>query len=175
MTRLRIVCTNPNGSVAIVTPAAECLEEFRLGLVLARTLRGIATSPDREREFAKLIRDASWRPDRKQRERERIAREWFDGLFAGGLSERQAVELIRDHDAPAWSTGWEIVHQDELPADRRHRNAWRRSPNGGPIYIDEAAARRVDAERAAQAAVLGRSQADFENEVQFFLQVEETQ
>jgi hypothetical protein len=85
-----------------------------------------------------------------------LARRRFESLNAGGLSEIEAVQLIRDCDVPDWSTAREIVDRADLPQDRTYRRAWRRSFNGGPIYIDEAVAREIDIENRARAILTER-------------------
>lgn len=92
-------------------------------------------------EVLKLIQEPQWRPDRL--DRELLAWRWVDALDRGGLSEREALALIIEKDAPAWSTAHEIIDVSELP-ERTYRDAWTRSANGGPIVIDETKARAID-------------------------------
>jgi hypothetical protein len=144
MIRLRVVCTLPDGRVAILVPAPDFIEECRVGIVAARAARGYAQAPvDVTYEAGKLCADESWRPDVSPDLREALARARFAVLNGGGLSEREAVELIAACDAPAFSTAREIVDVSEIPSDRTYREAWRRSPNGGPIWIDQDAARAI--------------------------------
>jgi hypothetical protein len=65
----------------------------------------------------------------------------------GGLQERDAVALIGEVTAPPYATALEVVDASEIPSDRTHRNAWRRSKNGGPIWIDETHAQQIDEAR----------------------------
>ena len=159
MTRLRGLCTNRNGSVSIIIPAPQCIDTLRDGggistAFMSRTgfrdwLKGshnwktimgwwwrdeVPLDLAIAWEAEKFVRDTSWRPDRK--DREALAQRWINALHLGGLSEREAVALIIEKDAPAWSTAHEIVNVSDLPQDRTYRDAWRRSHNGGPIYID---------------------------------------
>lgn len=144
MTRLVIVSTMPGGSVAITIPAPEFIDECARGMEASRAARGYIEPPiDVEREVAKLMRNPAWRPDLTQKEREALARRRYEAMRFGGLSEMEAVELIRDCDCPPWSTAREIVDVSEIPPDRTYRDAWRRSPNGGPIYIDQTVARQL--------------------------------
>lgn len=96
-------------------------------------------------EITKFVRDPQWRPDR--RDREAFAAKWIDGLIHGGLNEREAVQLIGEYSAPPFSTALEIVDVSDIPTDRTHRDAWRRSANGGPIWIDEEIAQQIDEAR----------------------------
>lgn len=151
MTRLRVICTNPDQSVAIIAPAPDFLELCRLGIVAHSEARGEPLPLfDVDYEVAKFVREPGWRPDLPDADREALARRRIRALNDGGLTEREAVQLIADCDAPAGSFAREIVDMSEVPNDRTYRNAWRRSLNGGPIYIDQQAAREIrDARRAA--------------------------
>ena len=72
-----------------------------------------------------------------------------DALIDGGLTDAEAYEVIRDHDAdPLW-TGKELWDKGDISSDRIFRDAWRRSHNGGPIYIDMPSARQIQARRIA--------------------------
>jgi len=148
---LRVLCTKPDGGVFIITPFDTCLDELRLGIVEARAQRGFDQDElDRAYEAGKFLRDAAWRPDFDEKRRRTLAHTWIECLNAGGLSEREAMELIRDLSAPAFSLAWEIVDVSEIPGDRTHRDAWKRSHNGGPIWIDEAKAAAIDLDRAVK-------------------------
>lgn len=151
MSRLRIVCNTADGRVAVLTPAPDFIEECRIGIVAARAARGYAQAPlDIVYEAAKFVADRSWRADLPAPERAALADRRVRALQQGGLSEAEAVALIRDCDAPDFSTAREIVDVAEIPTDRTYRAAWRRSPNGGPIVIDQEAARAI--RDAAQSA-----------------------
>lgn len=144
MSRMRVVCTTKEGGVAVLCPAPDFIEECRIGIVAARTARGYAQAPlDVAHEAAKFWRDPNWRPDLDGARRIRLATRRIEALNEGGLSEREALELIADCDAPAFSTAREIVDVAEIPTDRTYRAAWRRSANGGPIVIDQDAARAI--------------------------------
>lgn len=161
MTRLRGLCTNRDGSVSIIIPAQQCVDTLRDGggistAFMWRTgfrdwLKGfqnwktimdwwwadaIPIDIAKEWEVQKFICDPSWRRERSEAERRHLAERWIRALDQGGLSEREAVALIIEKDAPAYSTAHEIVNCSDLPQDRTYRDAWRRSHNGGPIYID---------------------------------------
>lgn len=97
-------------------------------------------------------RPAAWREDQIARQiadgiPERVAVAWVKALHAGGLTEADALWLIAERDALRHGTALEIVDISDIPTDRTYRNAWRRSMNGGPIYLDEEAVVRIDEER----------------------------
>lgn len=167
MTDLRGLCTNRNGTVTVIIPADECIDhlmhgggiscEFTWRFGFRKWMHDKASMADIalwwarnaipkhlaiDWEVEKFVRDYDWRPDRQ--DRGRLARRWIEALDRGGLSEHEAVSLIVEKDAPNWSLAHEIVHKDAIPKDRRYRNAWRRSANGGPIWIDEAVAQRLE-------------------------------
>ena len=96
-------------------------------------------------EIEKFTRCRNWRPDRA--DREGLAAKWIDALIDGGYAELDAVRLIGEVSAPPFSTALEIVDATEIPTDRRYRDAWRRSSNGGPIWIDEEKAQMLDERR----------------------------
>ncbi len=72
-------------------------------------------------------------------------------MMTGGCSRREAIEIIAARDCGHKGTALEIVDIDEIPTDRTYRNAWRRSQNGGPIWIDEDHAQRIDETRMWEA------------------------
>lgn len=67
--------------------------------------------------------------------------------MTGGCSRREAIEIIAARDCGHLGTAIEIVDVSEIPTDRTYRNAWRRSTNGGEIWIDEETAQRIDEAR----------------------------
>lgn len=169
----RIIQTRQDGGVSIICPSARCVEVLqeggglghaipvgmagRRGLrrFLSETLRISETELKRMHragcvpsehirawEIEKLFRCSAWRPDRP--DRRALATKWVDRLIWGGCTYEEALELIRDKDAEPFSVAHEIVHVRDLPQDRTHRDAWRRSSNGGPIWIDEKRAHQID-------------------------------
>ena len=44
-------------------------------------------------------------------------------------------------------TGCELWDTADVPTDRRHRDAWRRSHNGGPIWLDQRKVVKIDERR----------------------------
>lgn len=72
---------------------------------------------------------------------ERAQWRYVTAMHFGGCSTAEALEIIRDRDCEPFGTAFEAVEYDEIPQDRWFRNAWKRSPNGGPITIDMKLAR----------------------------------
>jgi len=81
--------------------------------------------------------------------------EWAAARFVramqfGGCTTAEAYAIMRDRFCAHLGTGCELWDTSDVPSDRFYRNAWRRSSNGGPIYIDAAEARRIEAAQAAR-------------------------
>jgi hypothetical protein len=70
------------------------------------------------------------------------ARRFVMAAAFGGCTTADAYDIIADADARPYGTAAELIDPGDLP-DRWFRDAWRRSPNGGPIDIDRDAARDV--------------------------------
>lgn len=68
-------------------------------------------------------------------------------MMTGGVSRREAIEIIAARDCEHRGTAIEIVDLSDIPVDRTYRNAWRRSRNGGPIWIDEDIAQQIDEQK----------------------------
>lgn len=64
-------------------------------------------------------------------------------LQFGGRTMAEALGIIRDRCCAHLGMAIELWDLDELPQDRWFRNAWRRSHNGGPIYVDLGRARTI--------------------------------
>lgn len=131
-----IVCTRKDGGVSVVYPSDE---------VVGWLARG--------GWFERAARD--WEIHKWHRVHglpEQVAARWVDALIDGGLSEREAIQLVAEKDARDQATmepfaGQEVWHRSDILADRWFRDAWRRSANGGPIDIDMKKARRIQAEK----------------------------
>lgn len=77
---------------------------------------------------------------------EAIARRWVMAMAFGGLSPSAFFALLINKDVPEASRSTaELIDVDELPKDRWFRDAWSRSPNGGPITVNLDRARVVQA------------------------------
>jgi hypothetical protein len=171
---LRVLATNPDRSVAVIVPSDRCVRVLATGgglplwcagrqslivfmrdtlqrgphdidAILARNL--VPLDVARAWEIYKLAACPEWHSDRTEAQRFDLARRWVDGLIYGGYGDRAAVTLIGEFSRAPGQTALEVVDVAEVPSDRTHRNAWRRSFNGGPIVIDEAAALAIDEAR----------------------------
>lgn len=120
--RERIVYTRPDGGVSIAVPSANCLRWMCLGGRWADMPRGFVDEQT-DRQIAAGIP-------------KRAAAAFSHALAFGGLTDREALEVLRDRDCAPHGSGIELWDMDEVPSDRWFRNAWTRSHNGGPIYID---------------------------------------
>jgi hypothetical protein len=143
----------PDGSVAITYPARECIDALASGGNVSSTLCGrddlrawikqhfphctaqsdVSLDIVRAWEVSKLLSDRSWRPDIDADDRDALAKRWVDALIVGGLSEMEAMALIFEISAPAYSVAREVWDVSDVPSDRSNRQKWRRSANGGPI------------------------------------------
>jgi hypothetical protein len=140
VTSLRILCTNPDSSVAVVVPSPRCVKALHDGHDIPGWLTPF-------RIMWNFLADPMWRPELSPVARAKLAGRWVMARLLGGLQEREAVSLIGEVTAPPYATALEVVDVSEIPSDRTHRNAWRRSRNGGPIWIDEDIAQQIDEAR----------------------------
>jgi hypothetical protein len=155
-----IVYTRADGGISVVHPAASCIKALRVGgyisCFVSENREGLCEwlanflPPHvtdwmlrtgylplpiaRAWEIHKFVVDPNWRPDRS--DREQIAARWIDALIYGGAEGDDALWLISDKDAAPYSTAHEIIDAAELP-DYRHRDLWRRSDNGGPLWVSD--------------------------------------
>jgi hypothetical protein len=130
-----ILYTLPGGTVSLCYPADECIAELTRGG--RPMLRG-----RRHWEIEKFVRGGV---------SEGIAARWIDSVISGGKTTAEAFELIRLKDVPREAMAVEVVEIQEVPTDRWFRDAWRRSSNGGPIYIDIDKAIEIQARKIAAA------------------------
>lgn len=111
----------------------------RLAAAAAHAIRGeLPYWLAREWEIAKYVNDPH--PSKIRAGRAEFAALWVDAKTYGGLSEREAIMLIweytrREGAIHPDSAVPEIVRAEELPWAQRP--AWRRSHNGGPVWIQE--------------------------------------
>lgn len=153
--------------VAIVYPAAECVESLQHGHAIDQSVRGrqglrgflfqtanytllqyimatfnneIPLDVAKEWEKHKMLSEPLWNP---LGNREKLAYRWVEALAHGGVSYEEAIRMVGEKDRPVGGCAMEIVLRSDIPNDRWFRNAWKRSQNGGPIYIDLNRARLV--------------------------------
>lgn len=133
-----IVFTRHDGGVSVCTPTKEVLGQMLNGGFWA----------DKPRWFV----DEQVHRQVKGGIREDHAARFAKAIYYGGVSEREAYEIIRDRDTARLGTLHELHDTEDLPADRWFREAWRRSRNGGPIGIALEPARLAHWERLVMAA-----------------------
>lgn len=68
-------------------------------------------------------------------------------MMFGGCTTAEALEIIRDRDCAHLGTAIELWDVSEVPTDRWFRDAWSRSPNGGPISISLVKAKPIQMQR----------------------------
>jgi hypothetical protein len=162
MTRLRGLATRPDGGVDVLAPDSLCLDHLKHGGGISTDLRGrrdmalwlmrewgasteqlnlwvekgVPLHLARSWEAHKLLRSPTWRVDTPPGQRFGLAWRWVTALANGGLTERQAAELIVRVCVCDHARHVEIVDAADIPLDRANRNKWRRSENGGPIIVN---------------------------------------
>jgi hypothetical protein len=72
------------------------------------------------------------------------------GHAFGGLTRAEARALYIEKAGDRAASAYQVIDASELPASRWFRNAWRRSRNGGVIYVDLDAARERHSEALIQ-------------------------
>lgn len=80
-----------------------------------------------------------------------VARTFVNGMMWGGMTEFDAWTTIVQRDCERHGNVIDIIAADDLP-DRWFRDAWYRSPNGGPIGIDLPKARVIQWQKIERAA-----------------------
>lgn len=131
----RLVYTRPDGGVSVCAPSDTALRYMTLGGGRwGRCGRGFL-----DRQIAAQSRDGVG---------ERAAVRFVHAMQFGGCSTAEAYGIMRDRFCAHLGSGCELWDVALVPVDRRYRDAWRRSHNGGPIYLNEHQAQLID-ERAA--------------------------
>jgi hypothetical protein len=74
------------------------------------------------------------------------AKRFAEAVAFGGKTENEVWEILIERDTSRFGDMPEIVHLSDLPP-RDFRDAWRRSSNGGPIWIDLNRAKEIQFER----------------------------
>jgi hypothetical protein len=128
--KLIVYTRHSDGGVSICCPAPEVLRIMTTGGGLWRNQSRGQMEAQVERQIA-------------AGHQAHAARRFVHALQFGGCSEPEALAVIRDRDCAHLGTGIELWDADEVPGDRWFRDAWRRSPNGGPIDIDLPRARQL--------------------------------
>jgi hypothetical protein len=133
MRREIIVTTAWSGGVALANPAAEIMRAMSCGGYWGDKPRGFVCKQIESKIAQGKDRDAS--------------RRFCRALAFGGCTDGEALAILRDFLCGHLGTAHEIVDIDDVPPDRWFRDAWRRSQNGGPIYMHLPTAKRIQLER----------------------------
>lgn len=128
MTR-HIVYTAHSGAVYICTPTKEALRAMSAGGIWRHERRGFLEAQ------IELQISSGIHPDH--------ARKFAHAVAFGGLSTSEAFDVIRLRDCDRHGTLHEVHDSADIPVDRWFRDAWTRSPNGGPIGVKLSAARVI--------------------------------
>jgi hypothetical protein len=132
-----IVYTRRDGGVNVFHPSPRTIRRMASGGLWAHMPRGFIDAQI-ERKIARgMLPDA--------------ARRLCLALAFGGASTAEAYGILRDATCGHRGVAHELWDTADLPADRRYRDAWRRSSNGGPIWLDERKAMAIDEARAWRA------------------------
>lgn len=130
MTRERIISNLSDGGVAITCPSEWGIQALMYG----------GAWRDFPRDFWKVQIDRMV----ARQVKEDAAHMYALTMMTGGVSRSKAVDIIAARDVGHWGKAIDIIDISQIPTSRRYRNAWRRSHNGGPIWIDEAAMIAID-------------------------------
>jgi hypothetical protein len=144
-----ILCTKPDGGVGVIkpTPWAYARTHGGVFIVVDGKPRPWAEFFSPQREIDKMVANGR---------RPVFARRWIMSAVNGGMTDAEFYEAIIEKDMAKGWTAPELI--DEPPSNRWFRDAWRRSHNGGPIYLDLERAKIQQARRlrSAHADRLGR-------------------
>jgi len=136
MTRERILATRPDGGVAITIPSENGILYLMHG----------PTGPWHPWfQCSWWFSIWQWRSMVKRGVPVKAAWTYAQTMLKGGVTRQQAIEIIAARDCRGLAI--EIVDVSEIPDDRTYRDAWRRSPNGGPVWIDDDVKDRIEEER----------------------------
>jgi hypothetical protein len=131
----RIIYTRPDGGVSICAPSLTALRYMTGGGGRWDGFpRGFL---DRQIELQAGHGVGEW-----------AAARFVRAMQFGGLTTAEAYAIMRDRFCAHLGTGCELWDVEEIPTDRIYRDAWRRSHNGGPIYLDRRKVIEIDERRA---------------------------
>lgn len=140
--RERILYTRYDGGVNICHPAAECMRWMTGG-------GGYWDHMPRGYMEIQIERQI------EAGHHARAARRFAEAMVVGGCTDAEALDIIRDRDCGHRGTAFELLDISKVPTDRWFRDAWRRSHNGGPIYVDMPKARALQ-EKKIRTLLRGR-------------------
>jgi hypothetical protein len=138
----RIVYTRPDGGVSVCAPSDTAL----------RYMTGGGGRWDDIVVWDRGFLDRQIAAQSKDGVGERAAHAFVMAMHKGGCSTPEAYGIMRDRFCSHLGTGCELWDVADVPLDRWFRNAWRRSHNGGPIYVDIGKARRLQLDKIKSAA-----------------------
>lgn len=133
MSDKRILYTRFDGGVSICQPAPQIIRAMGMGGIWINPTRGFIETQVARKIARGVIPDA--------------ARRLCQVLAFGGAPTSYAWEIIRDADCGHLGVAHELIDISEILTDRTYRDAWRRSRNGGPIWVDEVKAMEIDEAR----------------------------
>jgi hypothetical protein len=142
MTRKHMVTTAPDGRVLITTPSLTAMAYVTCG--------GGPWDDELQHEPPGFL-ERKIAEQAKNGVGERNARRFVEAMHRGGCSVDDACEMMRDRFAAHLGMGHEVWSTVDVPTDRTYRAAWRRSQNGGPIWLDEPKVVEIDEARALAA------------------------
>lgn len=121
--RKHIVYTRANGCVSICAPSSTAMSYMTMG---GGRWDGFPIG-FLDKQIAKQAEECG----------EYAAARFVKAMQFGGLTTAEAYGVMRDRFCTHLGTGCELWSIEDIPINRIYRNAWRRSHNGGPIYLDE--------------------------------------
>jgi hypothetical protein len=147
----RIIYTRPDGGVSVCAPSDTAL----------RYMTGGGGRWDDIVVWDRGFIDRQIAAQSKDGVGERAAHAFVMAMHKGGCSTPEAYGIMRDRFCAHLGTACELVEVADISTDRWFRNAWRRSPNGGPICVHLGHARRIQLDRI-KAAVSKRNKSRIE-------------
>lgn len=160
MIRERIIYTRPGGLVSVMQQSRESLAAMTGDGYGLPDLEGGYYGPDTPgveafmaEQVRRLVETGRQMP---------AALAWVRAHVYGGISRDEARRLFIAICGDPAGKAYEVIDVSELPPSRWFRDAWRRSEDGGPIWIDLDAAREIHAARlvALREAELARLQGE---------------
>lgn len=139
----RIIYTRPDGGVSVCAPSRTALAYMTGGGGRWDGFpRGFL-----DRQIVKQAEECG----------EYAAVRFVRAMQFGGCSTAEAYAIMRDRFCAYLGTGCELWNVEDVPTDRRYRNAWRRSHNGGPIWLDAVVVRKMEETEAWKRYELDRA------------------
>ena len=139
VTRKHVVTTGPDGRVLITTPSLTAMAYMTCGG--RRWDDELQHEPPGflERQIAEQAKNGvgEW-----------AARRFVMAMQDGGCTVEEAYGFMLERFAAHLGTGHELWATQDIPTDWTYRKAWRRSHNGGPIWLDERKVVEIDEARA---------------------------